>query len=446
MSTAHCESGHQNLTPRRGSVPAIAAVFLLGITAQSFATEPVAAVTAPNNLPWLQTFSNDFTSATAQTYLNHWFAETGTGSQYGLNGWGNNEWEYYNNATTGGNLSNNNLYINANGLNLTAIVPSGTISVPNNASGITASTVSSARINSQNYFSQTYGLFQCTASSPSGSGVWPALWMMPKNSSYGGWPTSGEIDVFESGGSGLTANTQEQGSYHTGPSFDISQTAIYHPSGYDTRNSNTYDLLWLPASTTNPHGLLQWYVNGTLYETRTGSNPGTNSTGWYNPSNGATNAGPFDKPFYFIMNMAIGGQYPGYNTPNSRPPLAAGSYTMTISDVQAFSLPILGDVNRDGHLDARDIADMETALTDPSTFAAAHGVTTAQLALMGDLNADSKFNNADVQMLLSVLKSGGGSTDVVPEPSTFVLLALGALMVWRRKMIDGAASSKNPAL
>lgn len=189
-------------------------------------------------------------------------------------------------------------------------------------------------------------------------------------------------------------------------------------------------MLWLPAGatfnhTTYPHGVLAWYVDGSLYETQTGSNAGTNSTGWYNPGgSGSTNAAPFDKPFYFIMNMAVGGQYPGYSTPNSRPPIAAGSYTMTISDVEAFSLPILGDVNRDGHLDSRDVTAMESALTDPTDFSAAEGITTAQLSLIGDMDGNGSFNNADLQQLLTVLKTGGGS-ESVPEPSTFLLLTFG---------------------
>jgi beta-glucanase (GH16 family) len=450
MSTTYWESGRRHFIPHSGSAAALAVVLVLGISARSFATEPAAAVNAPNGLPWLQTLSNDFTSANAQTYLNQWTAESGTGSLYGLNGWGNNEWEYYNNSKTGSNLSNSNLYINSSGLNITAIVPSN-FTTPGNS--LNSSEITSARIKTSGYFFQTYGLYQWTASAPSGSGLWPALWMLPENSSgYGsGWPTSGEVDVFESGGGGSsTAYKQEQGSYHSGPSYDISTTAVYNPSGYSTQTTHTYDLLWLPAGatinhTTYPHGVLAWYVDGSLYETQTGSNSGTNSTGWYNPG-GGTNAAPFDKPFYLVMNLAVGGQYPGESTPNTRPPLAAGSYTMTISDVEAFSIPILGDVNRDGHLDAKDVTAMESALTDETDFSTANDITTAQLSLIGDVNGDGKFNNADVQALLSELKSGGGSTDSVPEPSTFLLLALGALVVWRRRMIDRPVTSKNPAL
>src|SRR4029077_15811214 len=128
----------------------------------------------------------------------------------------------------------------------------------------------------------------------------------------------------------------------------------------------------------------------------------------------------FDKPVYFILNMAVGGYFTGYPT-NTRPPIGAGSYTMTISDVQAFQLPIQGDVNRDGHLDAKDLAAMQSAVADPEDYAASLGLTTSQLNLVGDINGDGVFNSADVQKLINTLKTGGGS-ESVPEPSTFVLL------------------------
>jgi beta-glucanase (GH16 family) len=455
MTTARWKRGRRNLLTQRGITAALSVAVVLGIAARSFATEPAPAVPSLNGLPWLQTFSNDFTSANAQTYLNNWTPNWGTGAQDGLTGWGNNEWEYYNDAKTSGNLSNSNLSVNTSGLNITAIVPSNfttpqVTTNPNNHP-VNSTEITSAKIDSSNYFSQTYGLFQWTASAPSGSGLWPAMWMMPENSSYGGWPRSGEIDVFEAGGGGLRANQQEQGSYHSGPGNDISATKVYGPNGYNTNTLNTYDLLWLPAGatynhTTYPHGLLAWYVNGVLYETQTGSNAGTNSTGWYNPGgSNATNAAPFDKPFYFILNMAVGGQYPGYSTPDTRPPIAAGSYTMTISDVEAFSLPVLGDMNRDGHLDAKDISAMQSALANESAFATSHDLSVSDVSDIGDMNGDGQFTNADLQKLENTLKSGGGSTNSVPEPSAFVLLALGALTVWRRKKPWFEASQGAPS-
>jgi PEP-CTERM motif len=69
---------------------------------------------------------------------------------------------------------------------------------------------------------------------------------------------------------------------------------------------------------------------------------------------------------------------------------------------------------------------MMSALSNKPEFAALHGLTADQLGLIGDLNGDGKFTNADLPALLARLNSGIGSASV-PEPATLVLLALGAI-------------------
>ena len=371
------------------------------VTQTGFSAEPPPAVASPNGLPWVQTFSDDFTSPSGT--LNGWFRELGTGSQYGLVGWGNNEAESYTDDPS-------NLNISGGALNIVA-------RVQNNGTNVT-----SARITTQNLFSQTYGLFQFTARLPAGTDLWPAFWMMPKNNTYGGWPTSGELDVMESGlGHSSPPTHQIQGTYHSGPnsSSDQSQTAFFNTTNnptFNTTNLNTYDLLWIPSANALQPGTLKWYVNGQLYETRSG--------GWYNPP-GSTNAtAPFDQPFYIIVNLAIGGPNTAY-TGNLSP--VDGIYTMQITDVEAFAYPQHGDLNRDGQVDVGDVAAMLSALCDEPAFAAAHGLTIDQLALVGDLNGDGKFTNADIQQLLNALGTqyaGSGALASVPEPTSFTLLAL----------------------
>jgi glucose/arabinose dehydrogenase len=92
-------------------------------------------------------------------------------------------------------------------------------------------------------------------------------------------------------------------------------------------------------------------------------------------------------------------------------------------------VPSPGDFNRDGHVDAADILPMEQALTNLGGYNAAHSsLTSAQLLEIEDVNGDGKVNNADLQALLNLLQTGGGSTDPVPEPASWVLASLALAM------------------
>jgi hypothetical protein len=94
----------------------------------------------------------------------------------------------------------------------------------------------------------------------------------------------------------------------------------------------------------------------------------------------------------------------------------------------------LGDVNQDGHVDAKDIAAMMKALTNESTYANSIGIGVDQLSAIADVNGDGKFTNADMQALINLLKTGGGS-ESVPEPASIVMLAVGGLaLVGKNKL------------
>jgi T5SS/PEP-CTERM-associated repeat protein len=99
-----------------------------------------------------------------------------------------------------------------------------------------------------------------------------------------------------------------------------------------------------------------------------------------------------------------------------------------------------GDFNRDGHVDSSDVTAMLAALVDLNGFTAANGLSTANLLSIADINGDGVVNNADLQGLLTLLKSGGGSTSIVAEPSSLVLLMIGGFLVMsspRRRLMSG---------
>jgi hypothetical protein len=109
---------------------------------------------------------------------------------------------------------------------------------------------------------------------------------------------------------------------------------------------------------------------------------------------------------------------------------------------------LLGDMNFDGHVDAKDITALEMALANESGYLstnfgngtpASHGVTASNIGQYADVSANGKFSNADLQQLLVYLEAGHGNTSSVPEPASFVLAGLGAAAIglcrWRRRKV-----------
>ncbi|GLX67774.1 carbohydrate binding domain-containing protein [Paenibacillus glycanilyticus] len=154
----------------------------------------------------------------------------------------------------------------------------------------------------------TYGKVVVRAKLPVQQGMWPAIWLLPTDEAhYGGWPASGEIDLMELIG-GANKNraygTLHYDSVQPDGSHGSDQSSYVLPEGKSFADDyHDFQLEWLP-------GVIRFYVDGELYhEVRDWKTKGPGQPEYY------TYPAPFDRPFYLILNLAVGGDWPG--APNS---------------------------------------------------------------------------------------------------------------------------------
>ena len=151
----------------------------------------------------------------------------------------------------------------------------------------------SARMTTRGKGDWLYGRIDVRAKMPIGQGLWPAIWMMPTDSKYGGWAASGEIDIMEY--LGHDAN-RVYGTLHygaTAPQNTSSGDSYVLPSGDFNASFHTFSLEW-------SEGVMKWFVDDFLYATQ---------TQWFTA--GQAFPAPFDKRFFLILNVAVGGNWPG---------------------------------------------------------------------------------------------------------------------------------------
>lgn len=197
----------------------------------------------------------------------------------GGGGWGNQELQYYTEADLdNARVSDGNLYITA----LKETVGSNSYT--------------SARLVSKYRGDWQYGRIQIRAKMPSGRGLWTALWMLPTDWRYGGWPDSGEIDIMEYVGydDDRIFGTIHTGAYNHSLGTQIGFNKVI--TGAETEY-HLYEMIWEP-------GKIDLYIDGFKFA-YFGYNPNSN----IDIAN--SDAWPFDQRFHLIMNIAVGGTWGG---------------------------------------------------------------------------------------------------------------------------------------
>jgi len=246
--------------------PVVFKVFLLAaLIAISGCEDDTQTVVNLNNLVMQDEFTTDGAPNSAL-----WGYDIGTGGS----GWGNNELQYYTDRRENVKVENGYLLITAK------------------KESFQGSGYTSSRLLTKNKFDQQYGRFEARVRLPWGQGLWPAFWMLGADIDSNPWPAAGEIDIMEFRGQEPNVI---HGSVH-GPGYSggnaITKTYTLTNDRFDT-GFHVFGIEWGP-------NYVNYYVDDVLYNQIT---PADVTGEWV-----------FDKPFFIIMNVAVGGTFVGSPT------------------------------------------------------------------------------------------------------------------------------------
>ena len=234
-------------------------------------SKPVVNIDFPagyNTLYW----SDEFNGTSLDT--NNWTYEIGNGN----GGWGNNEAQYY---------TNNNEY-----------VANGVLNIQAKKQTISSWNYTSTRIKTQNKVKFTYGYIEAKIALPTVQGMWPAFWMMPNDSVYGGWPHSGEIDIMDAKG---RINNQSSSALHFSNLSGQHTYLANERNGHNIAEFHKYAVEW-KADTIKY--LIDDEVHYVIHDYQ-----------WSTSGNPSSTSAPFDRDFYIILNLAVGGHFDNYRMP-----------------------------------------------------------------------------------------------------------------------------------
>ena len=237
-----------------------AAAVLLAVLA------PVGAAAQCPSVVWADEFSGTEVDTTK------WSFQTGDGCSEGICGWGNNELQSY-------QVDN-------------ASVSNGTLKIEAREERVRNKAYTSARIRTLNKGEWAFGRFEARIKMTVGQGIWPAFWMLPTDEVYGGWPQSGEIDIMENIGS---EPSTVHGTIHYGDPYPDNQST---GASFTLPGGERFTDAFHEFAIEKEAGVIRWMVDDVLYSTKTPAD--TDPFVW-----------PFDERFHFLLNVAVGGNWPG---------------------------------------------------------------------------------------------------------------------------------------
>lgn len=247
---------------------------LIACGAGETAGTPAAPDTTPRATTWGLSWSDEFSGPDGSAPDgSRWVYDLGGG------GWGNNELQTYTDRRENVFVRNAMLVIRARR------------EAFKGKDGI-AREYTSGRLKTLGTFSQAYGRFEARIKLPRGQGIWPAFWMLGENIATAGWPACGEIDIMENIG---REPNLVHGTIH-GPGYagadGIGAPYTKPGGGAFADDFHVFALEWEPQA-------LRWYVDGVLYQTLTPARL-PQGTRWV-----------YDHPFFLLLNVAVGGNWPG---------------------------------------------------------------------------------------------------------------------------------------
>ena len=209
-------------------------------------------------------WADEFDSATLN--MDNWSYDTGNGN----NGWGNSEWQYYTSRSKNLRIINGQLVIQAY------------------RESYGGQDYTSARIHTNGKQSFKYGRIEARIKPPAGGhGIWPAFWMLGANIGSVGWPACGEIDILEM----MSDNTKCLGTLHYGSGDPL----VHESNGGEDSSLEDYTQEYHIFAVEWDQNSISWYRDNVLFYR---SSSWWSSTGDY--------PAPFDRPFYIILNFAVG--------------------------------------------------------------------------------------------------------------------------------------------